>query len=117
MKSKPEHAVIRGTFFAIGLTGFLAEMFRIAVDGRPDFEKWSFIGYPLSGLVENLDAVQGWHPAMWIDNGVSLLVFLVLMPVTMMRPMVHYPLNLYLPLRERPQGCMKAMLNHMATHR
>ena len=48
IKSKPEHAVILGTFLVIGVTGFLAEMFRIALAGRPDFEKWSVIGYPLS---------------------------------------------------------------------
>src|SRR3546814_658629 len=94
MKSKPEHAVILGTFFAIGLTGFLAEMFRIAVDGRPDFEKWSFIGYPLSGLVENLDAVHGWHQAMWIAHVVSFLVFLVILPVTMLRHMFTSPINM-----------------------
>ena len=52
IKSKPEHAVILGTLFLIGLTGFMTEMFRIALDGRPDFEEWSFIGYPLSWLVE-----------------------------------------------------------------
>src|SRR5215207_11091658 len=50
IKSKPEHAVILGTFLAIGVTGFGAEAWRIALDGRPDFEKWSIVGYPLSGL-------------------------------------------------------------------
>ncbi len=115
MKSKPEHAVILGTFFAIGLTGFLAEMFRIAVDGRPDFEKWSFIGYPLSGLVENLDAVHGWHQAMWIAHVVSFLVFLVILPVTMLRHMFTSPINMYLRDRERPKGAMKAMPNLMET--
>jgi nitrate reductase gamma subunit len=49
IKSKPEHAVILGTFLAIGVTGFGAEAYRIALEGRPDFETWSVIGYPLSG--------------------------------------------------------------------
>jgi Fe-S oxidoreductase/nitrate reductase gamma subunit len=115
MKSKPEHAVILGTFFAIGVTGFLAEMFRIAVDGRPDFEKWSFVGYPLSGLVENLDAVHGWHQAMWIAHVVAFLVFLVILPVTMLRHMFTSPINMYLRDRERPKGAMKAMPNLMET--
>ena len=35
-------------FLAIGVTGFVTEAFRIALMGRPDFEKWSFVGYPLS---------------------------------------------------------------------
>ncbi len=115
MKSKPEHAVILGTFFAIGVTGFLAEMFRIAVDDRPDFEKWSFVGYPLSGLVENLDAVHGWHQAMWILHVISFLVFLVILPVTMLRHMFTSPINMYLRDRERPKGAMKAMPNLMET--
>ncbi len=115
MKSKPEHAVILGTFFLLGLTGFLAEMFRIAVDGRPDFEKWSFVGYPLSALVENLDSISGWHQAMWIAHVISFLLFLVILPVTMLRHMFTSPINMYLRDRERPKGAMKAMPNLMET--
>ena len=36
IKTKPEHAVILGTFLVIGVTGFTTEMFRIAESGRPD---------------------------------------------------------------------------------
>jgi Fe-S oxidoreductase/nitrate reductase gamma subunit len=115
MKTKAEYAVILGTLLAIGVTGFLAEMFRIAVDGRPDFEKWSFVGYPLSGLVENLDTVSGWHQAMWILHVITFLVFLVILPVTMLRHMFTSPINMYLRDRERPKGAMKAMPNLMET--
>jgi len=115
MKNKAEYAVILATLFAIGVTGFLAEMFRIAVDGRPGFEKWSFVGYPLSGLIENLDAVHGWHQAMWILHVISFLVFLVILPVTMLRHMFTSPINMYLRDRERPKGAMKAMPNLMET--
>src|SRR5215468_9669800 len=54
IKTKPEHAVILGVFLVIGLTGFLTEMFRIALEGTPAFEKWSFIGYPLATLVDGV---------------------------------------------------------------
>ena len=64
IKTKPEHAVILGTFLVLGVTGFVAEAFRIALDGRPDFEKWSFVGYPLSGLVDGCDSLAGWHQAL-----------------------------------------------------
>ena len=47
IKTKPEDAVILGTFLVIGVTGFLTEGFRIALEGRPSFEAWSFVGYPL----------------------------------------------------------------------
>ncbi len=51
VKSRPEHIVINGTLLAIGITGFGAEGYRIALQDRPEFEQWSVIGYPLSRLV------------------------------------------------------------------
>ena len=115
IKSKPEHLVILGTLLAIGVTGFAAEMFRIAVAGRPDFEEWSVIGYPLSGLVDTLDNAAGWHQAWWIAHVVSFLLFIVILPVTMLRHMFTSPLNMYLRDHERPKGAMKAMPNLMET--
>ena len=47
-------AVILVTLLLIAVTGFATEMFRIALVGRPDFEKWSFIGYPLSATINSL---------------------------------------------------------------
>jgi Fe-S oxidoreductase len=115
IKSKPEHLVILGTLLAIGVTGFAAEMFRIALAGRPDFEEWSVIGYPLSGLVDTLDDAAGWHQAWWIAHVVSFLLFIVILPVTMLRHMFTSPLNMYLRDHERPKGAMKAMPNLMET--
>jgi Fe-S oxidoreductase/nitrate reductase gamma subunit len=115
IKSKPEHALILGTFFALGVTGFGAEAFRIALVGRPDYEKWSIIGYPLSGLVKNVDSLSGWHQGWWVAHVVCFLVFLVILPVTMLRHMFTSPLNMYLRDRDRPKGAMKPMPNLMET--
>jgi Fe-S oxidoreductase/nitrate reductase gamma subunit len=113
IKSRPEHAIILGTFFAIGLTGYLAEATRIAEIGRPGYEKWSFVGYPLSGLFDGLSAnsLTTWHQWMWAAHVVSFLVFLALLPVTMLRHMFTSPLNMYLKDRERPKGAMRPMPN------
>ena len=113
-KSKPEHAVILGVFFAIGITGYGAEMFRIAEQGMPEFEKWSFIGYPLADLVDTgdnvfADNVAGWHQFWWIAHVVSFIAFLVILPTTMLRHMFTSPLNMYLKDRDRPKGAMKPM--------
>jgi Fe-S oxidoreductase len=115
IKSKPEHAVILGTFLTIGVTGFGAEAFRIALAGRPDFEKWSVVGYPLSGLVDGIDSLSGWHQAWWVAHVLSFVVFVVILPITMLRHMFTSPLNMYLRDRERPKGAMKAMPNLMET--
>jgi Fe-S oxidoreductase/nitrate reductase gamma subunit len=115
IKSKPEHAVILGTFLAIGVTGFGTEAFRIALEGEPSYEKWSVIGYPLSTLVEGSGSLAGWHQGWWIAHVASFLVFLLILPVTMLRHMFTSPLNMYLRDRERPKGAMKAMPNLMET--
>ncbi len=111
IKSKPEHAIILGVFFAIGVTGYGAEMFRIAEQGMPDFEKWSFVGYPLATLVEDWDNVAGWHQFWWIAHVISFVAFLVILPTTMLRHMFTSPLNMYLKDRDRPKGAMKPMPN------
>jgi Fe-S oxidoreductase/nitrate reductase gamma subunit len=115
IKTKPEHAVILGTFFVLGVTGFGAEAFRIAYAGRPDFEKWSFIGYPLSGLVDGMSNLSAWHQGWWTVHVMSFIVFLAILPVTMLRHMFTSPLNMYLSDRERPKGAMKPMPNLMET--
>ena len=117
IKTKTEHAVILGTFLAIGLTGFIAEGFRIALDGMPDYEKFSFVGYPLATLVDGMSAsaVSTWHQWSWIAHVVSFVVFLAILPVTMLRHVFTSPLNMYLRDKDRPKGAMKPMPNLMET--
>ncbi len=108
-KSRPEHMLILGVMLAMGLTGFATEMFRIALVGRPHFEQWSFIGYPLSWLVRDAGTVAGWHQAMWIFHVITFAAFLVMLPTTMLRHMFTSPLNMYLRDRDRPKGAMKPL--------
>jgi len=115
IKSKPEHAIILGTFFVIAVTGFVTEAFRIALAGRPDYEKWSVLGYPLSYLFRNSAHLSGWHQGLWATHVISFVVFLVILPTTMLRHMFTSPLNMYLRDKERPKGAMKPMPNLMET--
>ena len=115
IKSKPEHAMILGTFLAISVTGYGAEAFRIALEGTPDYEQWSFIGYPLATLVDGGGSLAGWHQGWWIAHVVSFIVFLVLLPTTMLRHIFTSPLNMYLSEKDRPKGAMKAMPNLLET--
>ena len=113
IKTKPEHALILGTFLVIGVSGFLAEATRIAEIGQPSYEKWSFIGYPLSNLFTGISpaGLGDVHLWMWIAHVVSFVVFLALLPITMLRHIFTSPLNMYLKDRERPKGAMRAMPN------
>jgi nitrate reductase gamma subunit/ferredoxin len=109
-KSKPEDVVILGLLALLGLTGFAVEAARISLMGRPDFEVWSFVGYPLASLVPAASA-SGIHQAAWIVHAVSFLAFLVVLPVTKLRHMITSPLNMALAPHERPKGAMREMPN------
>ncbi|MBA3288486.1 MAG: 4Fe-4S dicluster domain-containing protein [Acidimicrobiia bacterium] len=117
IKTKPEHALILGVFLAIGLSGFGTEMFRIALQRSSGevvgYERWSFVGYPLSTLVDGSSpsSLQTWHRWWWIGHVVAFVAFLALLPITMLRHMFTSPLNMYLRHKDRPKGAMKPMPN------
>jgi len=117
IKTKPEHALILGVLLAIGVTGFGAEMFRIAQGQAAgvnlDHEKWSVVGYPLAQLVNGASpsTLTTWHQGWWVAHVLTFIVFLAILPITMLRHMFTSPLNMYLKDRERPKGAMKAMPN------
>jgi heterodisulfide reductase subunit C/nitrate reductase gamma subunit len=117
IKTKPEDAVILGTFLLIGVSGFLTEAARIALLGRPAFEKWSFIGYPLSSLVDTwtVSGLRDAHRWLWAVHVIAFLAFLAILPVTKLRHMFTSPMNMYLKDRDRPKGAMKPMPNLMET--
>ena len=111
IKTRPEDAVILGTFLAIGVTGFTTEALRIALVGRPHFERWSAIGYPLSILFENLSphSLRIAHQVSWSVHVIAFGVFLVILPITKLRHMFTSPLNMFLRDRDRPKGAMKPL--------
>ena len=117
IKSKPEHAWILGVLLAIGVSGFGAEMFRIAAEQAAgkniDYEKWSIVGWPLAQTVNgaSLGTLQTWHQGWWIFHVLTFIAFLALLPITMLRHIFTSPLNMYLRDRDRPKGAMRAMPN------
>jgi Fe-S oxidoreductase/nitrate reductase gamma subunit len=117
IKTRPEDVVILGTFLVIGLTGFFVEAARIAAEGKPGFEKWSFVGYGLAQLIDSwsfhtLTLVHRW---LWGIHVVAFLAFLAILPTTKLRHMFTSPMNMYLKDRDRPKGAMKPMPNLMET--
>ena len=111
-KTRPEDLWIIVTLALIGVTGVATEAARIAVEGRPSYEVWSFVGYPLSQLVP-LSSAGAVHRVIWVLHIVSFLAFLVMLPTTKLRHMVTSPANMFLAPRERPRGAMREMPNLM----
>jgi Fe-S oxidoreductase len=121
IKSKIDHVLSLGSLFVIGVTGFTSEMLRIAlnrVEGVDmSWERYSFIGYPLAELVDgwSLDTLQTLHQISWIGHVLAFILFLAILPGTMLRHMFTSPLNMYLRPKDRPKGAMKPMPNLMET--
>ncbi|RPI23388.1 MAG: iron-sulfur protein, partial [Actinobacteria bacterium] len=109
-KTKPEDGWILLTLALIGITGLVIEAARISLVGRPDFERWSFVGFPLSGLVPESIA-SGFHLTMWIVHAAAFMAFLVVLPTTKLRHMLTSPANMALSVRARPKGAMREMPN------
>jgi Fe-S oxidoreductase/nitrate reductase gamma subunit len=112
-KTRPEDAVVLGTLLTIGVTGLLVQAVRIAQAGRPAFEKWDYIGYPVSWLFRNTvpGDLQHVHQALWVVHVGAFFLFVAMLPITKMRHMFTSPMNMYLSDRERPKGAMKPLPN------
>ncbi len=111
-KTRPEDALILTVLVLIGVTGLLVEAARISLEGRPDFETWSFVGYPLSLLFEATSAGD-WHRFFWVIHVLTFVAFLAVLPLTKLRHAVTSPANLALAPRGRPKGAMREMPNLM----
>ncbi len=113
LKTRPEDAVILGTLWTIGVTGLAVQAVRIALVGRPSFEKWDYIGYPVSWLFRNTIPadLQHVHQVLWIVHVGAFFLLVAVLPVTKLRHMFTSPLNMYLSSRDRPKGAMKPLPN------
>ena len=111
-KTKPEDGLILAVLAIIGISGLATEASRIAMDGRPDFEIWSFVGYPLSSMISDGAAAE-LHQVFWASHAVAFFAFLVILPTTKLRHMVTSPANMFLSPKDRAKGAMKHVPNLM----
>ncbi len=109
-KTRPEDLWILVLLALIGISGLATEAARIAVEGRPDYEVWSFVGYPLSQVVPD-GIATGLHQVIWALHAASFLAFLIVLPTTKLRHMVTSPANMFLGPRNRPAGAMTEVPN------
>ena len=111
IKTRPEDGLILGTFLVLGITGFTTSALRIQLQGRPHFESWRVLGYPLAVVVEGLSHHQlsVAHQWSWGIHVAAFFVLVLLVPTTKLRHMFTSPLNMYLHDRDRPKGAMKPL--------
>ena len=80
--------------------------------GRPAFEKWSFVGYPLSSLVDgwSLSALNDAHQWLWGIHFAAFVAFLIILPTTKLRHMIK-------PMRKNISAAARRARSNMMSHK
>ena len=94
IKTKPEDAVILGTFLVIAVTGFVTEAFRIALDRparRSRSGRSSAIRSRRSSTRWSTSALSDAHRGCGSCTSLAFLAFLVILPTTKLRHMFTSP--------------------------
>ncbi len=117
-KSEREDASNIILLISLGITGFIVEALRISVllnqHRASDFERWSFVGFPLARFFDDLTTrgnLEIWHRWSWSLHVGLFLIFLIILPATKLRHMVTSPVNMYLSHTDRPEGAVREMEN------
>ncbi len=111
VKTRPEDAFILATLLLIGLSGLFTQSVRIAAQGRPAFEHWTYLGWGLSYVWSGVPTATllSVYQGMWVFHVGLFLVFLIALPTTKLRHVLTSPANIYLRDRERPKGAMRPL--------
>ena len=111
-KTKMDDYLTLSLLAFMGISGLTTEAGRILVEGFPNYEKWSFVGYYIATLLPFDDGIL-FHRVSWILHTVSFFVFLLVLPQSKLRHIVTSPSNMFLSPKDRPKGAMKDIGNLM----
>jgi Fe-S oxidoreductase/nitrate reductase gamma subunit len=104
-------AVALGLLLLVGLTGFWVEGARIAMEGWPEYERLSFVGWT-SGLVMvpfvSHDSWHMLHRALWALHVLTVAGLFLSFPFTRLPHMVAAPANIL--LRARTLGGLRPVM-------
>ena len=118
IKTKPEDAVILGTFLVIARHRLLHRGAAHRA-GRPSRLR-EVVVRRVPALVARStagrsSALKTRHRWLWGMHFAAFVAFLVILPTTKLRHMITSPMNMYLKDKDRPKGAMKPMPNLMET--
>jgi Fe-S oxidoreductase/nitrate reductase gamma subunit len=93
----------------IGVTGFLVEGARIAID-RPEFERWSVLGFAIGSLMQGLGIsgtrAEQLHRWLWGGHAAVCIVFFALLPWRFFGHIVFSPISWAIK-SERPVSMLR----------
>ena len=110
VKTKMDDYLTLGLLGFMGISGLTTEAGRIIVEGFPEYEKWSFVGYFIAEILPIENGVL-FHRVSWILHVVSFFIFLISLPQSKLRHIITSPVNMFLSPKDRPKGAMKDIGN------
>lgn len=115
LQPSPEILVVLLVFFYVGVTGFLLEGLRMALESRPS-KSWAFVGYALSSLIKRLHLTDksGFltYRFLWWSHALAAFGLLAAIPYTRLTHMFVSPLNTMVS-PPRPKGELRTPFNLM----
>ncbi len=113
LMNKWDDAVILLLFFLIPLTGFILESIRIHIT-HPEWAKWSFIGYWLSGIYGGMSdsTLRTIHRLTWDLHSWMALGFIALIPFTKLTHIFVSPAYLLIK-KNKPSAKLPTTFNLM----
>lgn len=97
LKSSKESYIILSCLLYIGLSGFIMEGIRLALNPVP-WGIYSFVGYSFSVLFGafSMELLSILYPLLWWSHFAAVMAFLVITPFTVLKHAVLIPLNMAL---------------------
>jgi len=115
LQTGPQILIILFVFLYLGVTGFLLEGLRMALESRPS-EPWAFAGYALSTLIRRIPFIDesGFliYRILWWSHALVAFGLFAAIPYTRLAHMVMSPLNT-LVSPSRPKGGLRTPFNLM----
>ncbi|MFQ6088387.1 MAG: (Fe-S)-binding protein [Candidatus Methanofastidiosia archaeon] len=104
-----DDAVILVLLLVIVFSGFFIEALRIKTT-KPDFEKWSFVGWYLSGFLKGLseNSTKQLHVFSWVFHSSLSLLLLLLITSTKFLHVLTSPLNIFFRSYQ-PKGALPSI--------
>ncbi len=104
LDNKLEDAQALVIIFLVLVSGFLVEGARLAVE-RPEFEKWSFVGWVLGAIMPNS---VGLHRVLWwVHLGLAVWFMLVIVSGKLIHIITSWANQFFRDLNEETKGAIK----------
>jgi Fe-S oxidoreductase/nitrate reductase gamma subunit len=112
LDSKPDDLITLVWILVVLVTGFIVEGARIAGEGRPEFEAWSFVGWGISSLFAGAskESISAGHKFFWYFHMLLSFGLIVYIAYSRLLHIITSSLNMmFRGVEDAPRGALPAI--------